>query len=60
VFKLVLGNKTDLNKEREVSQEDISEFERKTGIDVFEVSAKNGNQVDNAFREIVEKLISKK
>jgi Ras-related protein Rab-1A len=60
ILKLVLGNKTDLNAERAVSKEDIAEFEKKTGLDVFEVSAKSGSQVDNAFRVLVEKLISKK
>jgi Fe2+ transport system protein B len=47
-------------KERAVSKEDIAEFEKRTGINVIEVSAKNGSQVDNAFRIIVEKLIAKK
>jgi GTPase SAR1 family protein len=56
----VVGNKSDLERDRAVSKEDIAEFEKKTGISVLEVSAKNGDQVDNAFRVIVEKLISKK
>jgi hypothetical protein len=55
-----LGNKSDLENERAVSKEDIAEFERKTGITVMEVSAKSGSEVDNAFRVIVEKLISRK
>jgi Fe2+ transport system protein B len=36
------------------------EFEKKTGINVIEVSAKTGDNVDQAFRVIVENLIKKK
>jgi Fe2+ transport system protein B len=56
----VLGNKGDLDKVRAVSKEDIQEFEKKTGIKIFEVSAKTGQAVDNAFRVIVENLIQRK
>ena len=60
ICKLVLGNKCDVEKERAVSKEDIAEFEKKTGIRILEVSAKTGQGVDNAFRIIVESLISRK
>jgi hypothetical protein len=49
-----------MDKDRAVSKEDIAEFEKKTGIRILEVSAKTGQGVDNAFRIIVESLISKK
>jgi hypothetical protein len=36
------------------------EFEKKNSIKVMQVSAKSGNQVEQAFKLIVENLINKK
>lgn len=60
INKLVLANKNDLNEKRKVTKEEIEEFQKKTGIEVIEVSAKTGNGVENAFRSMIEKLISQK
>ena len=60
ICKLVLANKCDLNIEREVSRDEIEEFEKKNGIKVIEVSAKSSTNVDHSFKTIVESLINKK
>jgi hypothetical protein len=38
----------------------LKEFEKKNGIKVIEVSAKKSDNVDLAFKTIVENLIEKK
>ena len=38
----------------------FKKFEKKNSIKVIEVSAKSGNQVEDAFKQIVENLITKK
>ena len=58
VFKIVIGNKSD-SEVREVSKEEIADFEKKHDIKIFEVSAKVSSNVDIAFRHVVETLISK-
>ena len=56
---IILGNKNDLDKIREVSEEDIENFIKKYGnFQKFEVSAKNKKKIDNAFNEMI-KLILK-
>ena len=59
VDKLVLMNKCDLVEERQIDKNDISKFEKESGLKVMEVSAKTGNGVDKAFEYIIEKLIDK-
>jgi len=61
ISKLVIGNKCDIPEDSiKVSDDDIKEFENKTGIKVIKVSAKSSLNVDLAFRTIVENLIVKK
>ena len=59
VDKLVPMNKCDLVEERQIDKNDISKFEKESGLKVMEVSAKTGNGVDKAFEYIIEKLIDK-
>ena len=55
---IILGNKSDLTTEREISEEDIkNEIENK--YEYFEVSAKTGNNISLAFDEM-KKLIMQK
>jgi Ras-related protein Rab-1A len=49
VNKLLIGNKTDLVDKRLVSTEEGIEFANQRGIDFIEVSAKNTNNIDQAF-----------
>ena len=59
VDKLVLMNKCDLVEERQIDKNDISKFEKESGLKVMEVSAKTGNGIEKAFEYIIEKLIDK-
>mmetsp|Transcript_22207 Transcript_22207/g.35706 ORF Transcript_22207/g.35706 Transcript_22207/m.35706 type:complete len:203 (-) Transcript_22207:422-1030(-) len=55
--KLIVGNKADLIKDKQVSSEDALQFGVKFGIDVIETSAKTADNVDKAFNRLGEKLI---
>lgn len=58
VYKLILANKCD-QEDRQVSKDDILNFEKKFDLKVIEVSAKCATNVDLAFRFVVESLINK-
>ena len=60
INNLVLANKNDMTEKRTVTKEEIEAFTKRTGIEVVEVSAKTGNGVENAFKSMIEKLISQK
>ncbi len=49
---IVFGNKSDNEEEREVTDQDISEFEKATGLVVFKCSAKTGKNVEDGFIEM--------
>jgi len=55
---IILGNKSDLTAEREISEEDIKN-EIQNNYKYFEVSAKTGNNISLAFDEL-KKLIMQK
>ena len=59
-IKLVVGNKSDLSKQRQVSQVDINNFKHQTGIDVIEASAKNSDKIYEVMETMTRMLISKK
>ena len=61
VCKQIIGNKNDLPpEEREVTEEEGREFARQKGIRYVETSAKTAENVEEAFREMVEQLILNK
>ena len=57
VFVLV-GNKTDQEKQREVPRENAEKFARDHGMQYFETSAKSGSNVDEVFQFLAEKIYS--
>ena len=57
VIFMCLGNKCDLKKE--VSKSSIEDFKKKTKLEIFNVSAKTGDGVEDAFTHIIELLIKK-
>ena len=59
-IKLVVGNKSDLSDQRQVSQVDINRFKQQTGIPVMEASAKNSFKITEVMETITRMLISKK
>ena len=42
---------------RQVSEDDILEFTKRTGLTVFEASAKSGNGVESSFIALTDALI---
>ena len=56
--KLIIANKDDIPNERKsVKMEDISELEKKTGLEVIKTSAKTGENIDYAFKKLTQKLL---
>ena len=49
---IILGNKIDLEG-REVNTEDAEKFAKENNYKYFETSAKTGEGIDNAIRELV-------
>ena len=57
VIFMCLGNKSDLKKE--ISKNSIEDFKKKSKLEIFNVSAKTGDGVEDAFTQIIELLIKK-
>ena len=57
VIFICLGNKSDLKKE--ISKSTIEDFKKKTKLEIFNVSAKTGDGVEDAFKHLIELLIKK-
>ena len=57
VVMICLGNKNDLKKG--IDKKEIYEFQKKTGLEIINVSAKTGDGVEEAFKHIIELLIKK-
>ena len=55
-----MANKSDLlednGQKREVTEEDMQEFTQRTGLTIFEVSAKSGQGVESSFIALTEAL----
>ena len=60
IGKMSAGDRDDDMPERQVSEDDILEFSKRTGLSVFEASAKTGNGVESSFISLTEALIEKK
>ena len=54
---VLIGNKSDLIEEREITEEEINNFVKDNNIKYFETSAKDGKNVDECFYYISEKLM---
>lgn len=59
VLIAVAANKADLN-ERKVNEKNIGELKQTQGVCVYEMSAKTGKGVEEAFEKVVEELIRRK
>ncbi|XP_066045325.1 ras-related protein Rab-17 [Chamaea fasciata] len=53
----LVGNKTDLAAEREVTTEEGVEFAQTKGLLFFETSAKSNHQVNDVFMSVVQELL---
>jgi small GTP-binding protein len=58
--RLLIGNKSDLVNKRVIDQKTAQEFANNLGIPYIETSAKETNNVDEAFLKIVEEISNKK
>ena len=56
--RIICGNKIDLEESREVKIGELKEFGMKKKIDILETSAKSGTNINEAFRKIVDLIIS--
>ena len=60
VYKLLIGNKSDLEDQRVVSKEEGKEFAEINGMEFFETSAKENFQVQEAFIQLTRDVIKTK
>ncbi len=56
--KILIGNKSDLSFDIEVTDEEIKDFTKELGVEFIETSAKTGENVDLAFKYIALQSIS--
>ena len=57
---IILGNKIDLNNIIQVSDEDILNFKEKSGFQIIKTSAKDGKNIEHAFKTMFELIIKDK
>jgi small GTP-binding protein len=57
---LLIGNKLDLDKQREVQTEEGEKMAKELGIAYLETSAKSATNVDPAFNQMTELILQKK
>ena len=58
--KILCGNKIYLKEKREVQFVDLEEFGMKKKIEVMEISAKERIKIDDAFKKIIDLILSNK
>ena len=56
ILIILIGNKSDLNSKREVSKDEAENKAEQYNIAFLETSAKNGDNIDKAFSELVEQV----
>jgi len=59
VFKLLIGNKNDLENERKITYDEGKEFASINGMEFFETSAKTAYKVQEAFETLTRKIMRK-
>ena len=59
VFKLLIGNKNDLESERKITYDEGKDFASINGMEFFETSAKTAYKVQEAFETLTRNIIRK-
>ena len=54
---IIVGNKCDLNQERQVKKEEGKEYSKKNQIKFFEVSAKEGTNINESFEFLIKDIL---
>jgi Ras-related protein Rab-1A len=57
--KILVGNKSDLISDRQVSKEEAEKFAENEGMIYYEASAKNNSKVDTIFRNLSDSMKDK-
>ncbi len=58
ISKLLIGSKSDLNDQKEVTEDEGKNFQNSNGIDHFiECSSKNGQNVEKIFQLLIESIL---
>ena len=57
---LIIGNKSDLEEDREVNEEMKKELEKSQNVEIIETSAKNNINIDISFNKLIEKMLQLK
>ena len=60
VKKLLVGNKVDLDKNKQMDKQIIENYAEKKEMKYYEVSAKMGTNINKIFRELAESILSGK
>lgn len=60
VSKILVGNKIDLTKDREVSEMEGREMSERFNTKYFESSAKTGENINQIFNHISREILSKR
>ena len=54
---IIIGNKIDMEGMRDITKEDASKFAKENNYKYFETSAKTGQGVDEAIRDLVKQIL---
>lgn len=59
ILMILVGNKTDLEDKRVVSEKEGKDFADENGLFFFETSALNGNQVEETFKFAISEIVKR-
>ncbi len=55
---IIIGNKTDMEESREIMTEDAEKFAEDNKYKYFETSAKTGEGIDKAIRDLINQILN--